>query len=166
MDQVAPTLSILIASSGRRSLGATLDSIYPQMRPGDELIVDVNDDAPWGHRARNRMMPRAKGDALVFLDDDDFYLPGAFDKIRARFAEVPDRVHIFKMRYADGREIWVDRHLWCGNVSTQMFAVPNSPRLACWENRYEGDFDFLRGTCMVMGDPIWHEDVIAIKGEG
>lgn len=162
---------MIVASSGRPTLATTLDSIRTQMRPGDELLLDVNDDAPWGHRARNRMMLRAKGDYLLFLDDDDFYLAGAFDAIRSAITfhrpELgdPERVHMFKMRYADGRELWRNPILECGNVSTQMFAVPRGGWYgARWSERYEGDWDFISCVCCQVGEPIWHRTVIAHKG--
>lgn len=158
-----PTLSILVASSGRSSLNAAVQSVLPQLTPGDELLVDVNDDAPWGHAARNRMMPRARGEYLMFLDDDDLYVDGAFDKVRAALAETPDRIHIFRMRYADGRELWQTEEVACGNVSTQMCVVPNMGRaLGQWGNRYEGDFDFLTSTVALQVEPDWHRDVIAL----
>ena len=117
------------------------------MCPGDELLVDVNDDAPWGHRARNRMMERACGDALLFMDDDDMYLVEAFRIVRAAFAAAPDGIHLFKIRYPDGRELWVDPIVRQGNVSTQMVCVPNDfSRIGRWGDRYEGDLDFIVGT--------------------
>lgn len=155
------SLSVLVASSGRPTLIRTIESITPQLLPGDELIVDVNDDAPWGHAARNRMMPRAKGDALLFMDDDDSYMPGALTVVRDAFARTPDRPHIFKMRYANGRELWVDRQVRCGNVSTQMFVALNG-MVGQWGDRYEGDFDFIASTVALQGEPVWHPDVIAL----
>lgn len=156
------TLSILVASSGRPTLQATVASIIPQLTAGDELLVDVNDDAPWGHAARNRMMPRAKGDWLLFIDDDDIYLPGALDTVRDAVGPVA-RPHMFRMRYATGDELWKEREVRCGNVSTQMFAVPNLPGcLGRWGDVYEGDFEFIARTCELTGEPFWHEDVIAL----
>jgi glycosyltransferase involved in cell wall biosynthesis len=133
------------------------------MVDGDEILVSVNSDAPWGHAARNQLMPAARGDALLFIDDDDAYVEGALDVVRARFAEVPDRVHVFRMRYADGRELWQLPEVACGNVSTQMVIAPRSVGLlGQWGSRYEGDFDFIAATCWLLGQPLFHEDVIAL----
>ncbi len=158
-------LSIIVASAGRPSLSQTLESIGPQLRPGDELLVDINDDAPWGHAARNRMMHRAEGDFLLFMDDDDAYLPRALATVRVQAAAAPDRVHIFRMRYATGTVLWQQPLVECGNVSTQMVCVPNRPGLlGRWGDRYEGDFDFIASTCQLQGEPVWHKDVIALYG--
>ena len=158
-----PSLSVLVASSGRSTLARTLQSIAPQLCPGDECLIDVNDDAPWGHAARNRLMPRAQGDALLFQDDDDCYLPDSFDVIRARFAECPDRLHVFRMAYGNGRVLWDEPVLRLGNCSTQMLVVPNMiGRLGQFGDRYEGDFDFAESTCRLLGAAVFHEDVIAL----
>jgi hypothetical protein len=171
-------LSVLVASSGRPTLARTLQSIGSQLSPGDELIVDCNDDAPYGNEARNRMMLRARGSHLMFLDDDDLYLPGAFDAVRAGVAQDPSRMHMFKMRYpprhyifpslddGDGSgpyEIWVKPEIAPGNVSTQIVVVPRVyEKLGTWSARYEGDLDFITSTSKLMGEPIWHTDVIAL----
>jgi len=160
---MAQRLSIIVASQGRPSLSATLDSAASQMRPGDELLVDVNDDAPWGHAARNRLMPRAAGTHLAFMDDDDRYAKGALDAVRHAIADEPTRVHIFRMRYQDGRVLWGTPEAVCGNVSTQMVVVPNDEHLGRWGDRYEGDLDFIVAT-LGGREAAWHEEVIALVG--
>jgi glycosyltransferase involved in cell wall biosynthesis len=162
---VTPTLSVIVASSGRATLERTLQSISPQLHPGDELLVDVNDNAPWGHEARNRLMGRAEGDAMLFIDDDDVYTPFALAIVRAAFGSAPEAVHLFRMRYASGVELWAEQQVVCGNVSTQMVCVPGHVAVRHrWGARYEGDFDFI---CSVCGDewcgaPCWHEDVTVL----
>ena len=158
-------LSIIIASSGRKSLQATIDSIVPQLTPGDELLVDVNDDAPWGHKARNRMMPRANPDnGLCFIDDDDTYKPGALNVMRNAFAKNPDIIHMFRMQYEDGHLLWTLCEVIVGNVSTQMFVVPYSvAQKATWGDQYIGDFDFI-SDAKKYAHVLWHNDVTVNKG--
>ena len=162
------SLSVIIASSGRSTLPRALESASSQMLPGDELLLSVNDNAPWGHAARNEMMARADGDALVFLDDDDIYLPGALDAVRDALEREPARVHIFRMVYGDssaapGAYVWTAPELVEGQVSTQTIVAPNWPdKLGSWGDRYAGDFDFARSTCDLAGEPAWHENVIAV----
>lgn len=57
-----------------------------------------NNDGDFGNAARNSAIERARGSHLVFLDDDDEWLPGAFAKMRRFAAENPDRVGIFRHR--------------------------------------------------------------------
>jgi glycosyltransferase involved in cell wall biosynthesis len=161
-------LSIIIASSGRPSLRAAVDSVLHQLRPGDEVLVDVNDTAPWGHRARNLAMPRAKGDALLFLDDDDCYIDGALDVMRKAVEVVDDRPHIFRMRYPEGPVIWTEATLRLGMVSTQMICVPNIPeKLGVWkEDAYEGDWYFIKETVEKMGQPCFHSEITVLVRPG
>lgn len=134
------------------------------MAPGDELIVDMNLDGDHGNAARNRMMAKAKGDYLLFMDDDDRYTDGAFNVIRESIATAPGAVHMFRMLCPETNLlIWTDEEIREGNVSTQMVAVPNHPaQLGQWSTRYAADYDFIRGTCDLLGEPVWHENVIAL----
>lgn len=162
-------LSVIIASSGRPTLGRTIESARSQMQDGDEIIVSVNQDCPWGHKARNQLMGACRGDCILFMDDDDVYVPGAWDVVRAALEQDDPhmlRMHIFRMRYANGQELWVDREVRCGNVSTQMVVVPAFvPRMfaSCrWdEDKYEGDYHFI-AACADRVLTAWHEDVIAL----
>lgn len=163
------TLSVLVASSGRPTLRTTLESIAPQLLPGDELLVKVNNNAPWGHAARNELMDRARGDMLAFQDDDDIYAAGALDAIRQVTASALGHVHIFRMKYgahsqAPGAVIWQREELVEGQVSTGTIVVPNvKSKLGKWGSEYAGDFAFLASTAALYDDPpIWHEDIVTI----
>ena len=157
-------LSVIVPSSGRPSLRDTIDSVSGQLRPGDQLLVDVRDDVPWGNALRQRMMERAFGDSILFMDDDDTYVPHALDLIRTCVNERPWHVHMFQMQYIEnGFRLFQDEEVRCGNVAAQMVCVPNVPPwLGRWGDRYEGDFDFIESTCRVLGEPVWHRDVIAM----
>jgi hypothetical protein len=164
-----PTFSVIVPTIGRPTLSRTLASIDIQrMVPGDQTIV-VHDDPPhrdWGAWARTEGMKQATGDFLLFMDDDDVYVPGAFDVIRAAVAAIPEHVHIFRMRrFAPFNDIlWGFKDLSApGQVGTPMFVVPNRRDwLGTWSTRYECDFDFLVTTTRKMGrNPTWHQDLIA-----
>jgi glycosyltransferase involved in cell wall biosynthesis len=176
------SLAVLVASGGRPTLARTLASIASQLQPGDELIVDLNDDAPWGQAARNRLMWQARADWLLFMDDDDVYVPDGLARVRAMVGRPGSagRFHLFRMvyggQYADtkpGTVLWRSRQVALGNVSTQMVVVPNvwrsvhedatraRDRLPKWGERYEGDYDFILGCVARFGEPLWHAQVIA-----
>lgn len=158
-------LSIVIASSGRRSLRSVVNGIMEQMRPGDELLLDYNNDCPYGNKARNRMMLRAReGNGLVFFDDDDRVLPAGLKLMREAFIHDSDRMHIFKIHFATWT-LWVEPVVRKSNVSTQMIVVPASWAICSkWGDRYEGDFDFIAGLADRFGHDsiVWHEELVAI----
>jgi hypothetical protein len=123
----APTFHVLLATIGRPTLRAMLDSLRPQLRPGDALTVvfDGADPAPclgWldgfgcrvaafaeqqrlgdhGHAVRTRYSGRLEPATtfVVHADDDDVFAPGAFDVLRAAAAE-PDTLYVY--RFGDPR---------------------------------------------------------------
>ena len=98
-------VSILVATIGRPTLEATLESIVRQTLPGDQVMVigatmDIGNRAAkygctfvqapaggdWGASERALAAPQATGDYLAFLDDDDVYLLGARDAMGVAMA--------------------------------------------------------------------------------
>lgn len=150
-----PTLSIIVPSSGGARapmLARCIDAIALQMEPGDELLVSVDESWPWGYRARQEMMAKATGDALLFMDDDDVYTLDALRVIRGEFRKHPTAIHVFRMD-ATNHDSVGHHYIWHtpelvaeGNVASQILCVPRKLWLGAWGHRYEGDFDFLQST--------------------
>jgi glycosyltransferase involved in cell wall biosynthesis len=159
------TFTVIVPTSGRPTLGRTLDSIAEQLEPGDELIVSCNRDGDFGVAARDAAMPRARGTHLLFMDDDDQFAAGAFRTIRRFAGAHPDRIGIFRMRYDNGLTLWTEPVLRLGNVSTLMFCVPNvADRLGSWrsgEIARHGDFEFIRATAALQGEPLFRREIVA-----
>jgi len=197
-----PTLSIIVPTIGRETLPRTLETIAAQeLVDGDEvLVVEDGPDNPairepieaagwpwrylstgkrfggWGHVARNVAMTQARGDYLVFMDDDDVYRThgcyggenvGAFARIRAAATRHPGRPLMFRMeRPGWNSTIWRPKAVRYGNVSTQMFVVPNSPELlGSWGPYHAGDLAFICSTLEKWppGSLVWEPDIIAIQ---
>jgi glycosyltransferase involved in cell wall biosynthesis len=167
-----PTLSIIVATSGRRSLRRTLASIAPQLEPGDEIIVACDASGDAGDTPRNAAMPRARGTHLAFLDDDDVYAKDAFEKFRRFAREHPGRIGIFKIKHVVGTTHWRKDEpvLRYANVSTQTYLVPNVPgQLGSWHYRprpnrpgevHAGDYVFITETVELNGrEPIFVDEV-------
>jgi glycosyltransferase involved in cell wall biosynthesis len=104
-------------------------------------------DHCWGDGQRNFAMPLARGQYLVFCDDDNALLPGAFNAIRQAAAEFPGRPLIFRIRFLSGHIAPSAPRLKCSDYDTACGAWPNVPgRLGKWGRRYEGDYLFARST--------------------
>jgi glycosyltransferase involved in cell wall biosynthesis len=159
------TFSVIVPTRGRTSILAALESITEQFESGDEVIVRCSRDEDFGNSARQSMIERAKGTHLLFMDDDDQFARGAIATMRAFAREHPGRIGIFRMRYLDGRVLWTDPVLRLRNVSSQMLCVPNVPgKLGRWESpEYPrvADYEFVRGTAELQGEPIFREEIVA-----
>lgn len=106
------TIGCVIATPGRRSLVRTLNSIqYQGLIEGDDVLV-VGDGfheptkeiveafgppfryiatektRDWGHSQQNYGLQHVRGDWLLLQDDDDIFLPRAFDEARAIVAKL------------------------------------------------------------------------------
>lgn len=188
-------LSIIIPTLGRKSLNRTLDSLKDQRASEDEILV-VGDgpqkearriveergvgyrylETPpthrWGHAQRNLGMSQSKGDYLAFMDDDDVYLPGAFEAMRKAASDNPKiGLFLFRMKIqAAGKEriIWDPQAIYLGNVSTQMILLKRTmPFLAQWgphplvKSGSGGDYIFIRQNAgILMWDNIRFEEAV------
>jgi hypothetical protein len=132
-----PLISVVVRSMDRPSLPATLDSIAVQgWRPRE--IVLVNARGP-GHRvlpqtwqgipiratsagsghlrrsaAANAGLDAATGDAVIFLDDDDLFLPEHLLKLAEALRARPDAVaaHTGVSLGQDGPQGWLEQHVF------------------------------------------------------
>lgn len=141
----------------------TLEQALRSADGADETIV-LSDPSP-GRTAnsnglRDQGIAKASGDWILFMDDDDRFVPGVFDWLRDLLTP---GWHIFRMRYRNGLTLWTDPSIHMGNVGTPMIVVPNRPDLPRWADHdvYEGDFHFAVACRELLGEPTWHEQVIA-----
>lgn len=211
---MAPTFSIIIPTVGRPELDRTLLScLTAGLTSSDEVLV-IGDGpqgaaermvrkwqpafpAPlwhfftekandWGCTPRNVGIGRASKDFLMFIDDDDEYVIGAFDMIREvtrsstvalpiglywspnHMKMVYNKVYVFRMmsHTRPWGELWTHKNIENGNVGTPMFCVPNyKARLGLWTPRYIGDLDFIKSTVALYPnqekDIVWRPEIIA-----
>jgi glycosyltransferase involved in cell wall biosynthesis len=186
---VTPWLSIIVPTIGRPTLARALDSLTRQpLDPRDEVIVCGNGPnlpivmeawrggwdqfryipcptgGHFGCEERNHAMAAATGTHLLFLDDDDGYLPGALAAIRPVIERHFDRPILARMITATGALLWRDRIVRPGNQGTPQFICPNDPgKLGQWTERYQGDLDFLVSTLTHYGPKalVWDTTILA-----
>jgi glycosyltransferase involved in cell wall biosynthesis len=107
-----PTIGVVISTPGRQSILRTLNSIrYQGLIPGDDIIIVADGHhqptqdivemygppfryvattrtRDWGHSQVNYGIQNVGGDWVIIQDDDDIFLPRAFDEIRAITAKL------------------------------------------------------------------------------
>jgi len=178
-NEPVPTLSVVVATTGRASLRRTLESIRRQsLISGDEILLVhdgpcnastrrlweefslpgrliVLDEGPhrdWGATARSAGQAAARGSHLLWQDDDDTYLPGAFTQIRSEIRQTPEALLLFRLAYPNGWLLWRGPQASRGNVSTQIVVLPRRCHLGQWGKHYEGDFDFIDSSIKANPD--------------
>jgi hypothetical protein len=160
------TFTIILGTGGRPTIKHTLKSIAGQLEPGDELFVVRDDSGDAGDTPRNLTMHRAAGTHLLFIDDDDEYVPDALATMRRFADENPGRIGIFRMKHPTGPHHWRTPELRYANVSTQLFCVPNIPdKLGEWKEvgRRAGDFRFIKFTSEFMGQEPIFVDAVTVR---
>lgn len=197
-----PTLGIVVPTAGRASLRRTLESMAPQMRKGDRcLVVGDTLDGPlphteaivadypwcryrphagkahtWGHEQINIGLRLVGGDWVMCQDDDDIYVPDAFDAIRGVIAALHrPRPLLFRFRsYHNGIVYWDDyarahydlhRTVPEGHIGGHCLVTPNRPRrMAPRGLHYQGDHTWITDTLALWGavEPLWVDKIIAI----
>jgi glycosyltransferase involved in cell wall biosynthesis len=185
------SLSIVVPTMGRSSLGKALQSIALQLGPEDEVLVvadvdhdqlqarkifEVFEDERWkfgwcestygrGGAQRELGIAMSTGTHLCFMDDDDWYLPGALSAMRSMASEVPV---IFRMDCPWNGIVWNRKTVDYGNIGTPMFVVPNRPGyLGSWtpfEGIHGSDFTFISGCVERLGEPLWRTEIVAFVG--
>lgn len=182
------SLSVLVATTGRKTLRATLESFGPDLRPCDvvhvcmdgrnDLVRRLVDEMSrtyfgywfyhegetlgyWGHAVRNQFLPSLDTDLVWNLDDDDTAAPGALSAIR----HSDGAWTIFRMQFMEGHPAngivcWRWKRLMKGDIGTPMVIAP--PSEARFALEYGGDFAYVEGLVDEFGEPAWDERIIAL----
>lgn len=178
------TLSIVIPTLGRPSLERTLDScrdadevivvldmaggefVLPFQTPPNTRTVAGHFGVRGGHAGRAHGVQYTTSTHLAFMDDDDIYTPGAIDAMRDAACELPV---IFRMDHYQHGILWRTRDIYFGNVSTQMYLLPNQPDLfGSWTPiqpdwpQPGGDCTFIQETVEAFGGVEWRDEIIAV----
>lgn len=101
-------------------------------------------------------MPLARGDFLMFVDDDDLFIPGAIAKVREIIAGAPGAMHAFRIVGADLRNkdgSWIR--------SGAATAIPNIPeRLGVWDDGHcDTEWHFVATTLKHYSDNLILHDI-------
>lgn len=177
-------LSIVIPTLGRATLEATLVSIADQLADDDEVLIAadplgdvhlagrlareilglraalVGPGGDWGHTQRNWGIDHATGDYIWCLADDDVAAPDALAYLRAAAG---GGWHIFRVESVGELGSWVipgDHVIRKHNVDAECILAPRSAR-SRWGNNYYGDLDYAVALRDELGEPVWHEQIVA-----
>jgi len=134
-----PSISILVATTGRATLRNLISSVIYQLSDDDTLYVAID-----GSKFFQGCL---EGDYILHADDDDIYLEDAIDFIKSALAKLDGNTIPFFKFWDDKRGYarWEFPAISDGNIGTPCGAVPNIPeRMGTWGARYGGDFNFYK----------------------
>jgi glycosyltransferase involved in cell wall biosynthesis len=181
------SITIIVPTFGRSTLGRVLGQIKEQMQPQDQLIVAW--DGPSSEETRSAIQElgvelvtlpervgdfgctpndeatkHARGDFIWYLGDDDHYPPTSLDLIRLLCPADPNAVHVFSMMHT-GRKLGTS--IEACNVSSQQIVVPNRSDMPKWRDFPPGqellsDWHWIDRCIRYVGRYVYHDEVIAI----
>lgn len=160
--------------------GDTTDAPLDEVR---ELCQRLNAEAPagvfvrfvphspgyhdWGHSQLTYAQQRARGEYISYCDDDDVWVPGAFDAMREAIDAQKERGPLlFKFRTHYGFTVWDTEGLVAqARIGGHCLVTPALPSfLGEWTGRYEGDFDAIVSTLALWAavgvEPVWVDRLI------
>lgn len=126
-----------------------------------------------GGTQRNKAMRRATGKLIVFIDDDDWYLPGSLAKVVKLYENNLGHPLVWCMQNRSGHRLWSadprlkgkeEGVLKRGYIGTPMFGIPNDQkRLGEWGLASYSDGDFIESTFKFeWPKPVWSKMLVAI----
>jgi hypothetical protein len=125
--------------------------ITPEWTKDFKAQVIIHEQDPplkfMGHGIRNYWQDKLKPETTFIMnaDDDDQYLPGSFDKLRAACSE-PETLYIAKMKYRKNASLVIPRQelkIAEDDIGTPNGIIPfRAAGTVKWGLRHRGDFDY------------------------
>lgn len=161
------SINVVCTTIGRETLPRLIESFINQLSENDifTIISDINHDyvanvlkkynfkfktqhiinesdrkGAYGHPLLNMYLNGLEGDFIMFADDDDRYVDGAFDYIK-KTLKVKNKLYIFKHKWGN-TYAWNVQNFSRGNIGKCMCAIPNTHNLPKFREDVLGDVCF------------------------
>jgi glycosyltransferase involved in cell wall biosynthesis len=149
---------IILVADGQECAGAA-DILRESGLSGRAIVLPIP-YADFGHTPRQIGLGYCSGDFIAHMDDDDYYLPGAIEQMKAALTEPCP--HFFRAEIAHlGITVWREPRLSLGDISTLCIAHPNDRCWGVWPPRHGGDWEFAASTAANYERVVWSELVVA-----
>lgn len=181
-----PSIGVVIATPGRRTLLRTINSIQFQgLESGDDVLImgdgyhkptaelveavgppfryiATEKTRDWGHSQQNYGLQHIGGDWLVLQDDDDIFLPRAFDEIRAIVEKLDSpRPIIGRVKTPYLGILWTAPRV--EPLDGHCLVFPNDKKkMGYFGSEYEGDQKFLATSLENYETYTWADRVWAL----
>lgn len=181
------SFNIICTTIGRETLPKLIDSIKNQLSSNDifTIISDTNHEfvknilsnynfdfkvnhiindgerlGRYGHPLLNKHINNVDGDFIMFADDDDYYVDGAFEKIRKYVIE--KKLYIFKHKWGNTVN-WTTKNIVLGNIGKCMGVIPNTKNLPMFQEDVFGDGLFYEDLSKMMDYEFVDEIIYKIR---
>lgn len=186
-----PTISVLTPTFGRSTIIDAIESVFPQLLPGDEMIIIGDGEVPiardvvvrlnrhgklrymetpthtgdFGCTPWDYALARIQTDYVMFLGDDNKLTVRALAIVREGVQMAPKVPHLFAMMHT-GRMLIDSRA--CGQCDNQQLVIPMGvhelPKMADHtpEQRLYSDWVFVDKVINQFGTVMYHPDVIVV----
>lgn len=145
---------VIVVSDDRHNAVARMVAGYPCTHIRNPARLGY-----WGHASRNKVQSLVGEGWLMFADDDNWYLPGAFAYVRKTV--VAGSLNLYRVQ-TPGGIVWKEKEVRIGNVDTGCGVVEAGVGVE-WGLRYEGDGDYYVEVAKRM--PVtFHDKVIYQMG--
>lgn len=181
-----PSITYLIASTGRETLKDTLRSLYGQFDFGLDVVQLYFDGkcekgieffneefdlygrnlqveflpeslGYWGHGIRNKFQIQCGTDYIHHMDDDDIYCAGSIPAARNILKSHYGKVVLCKFRTHGKRIVWSKKIIAEGEIGTPSGFIFNRPEImGHWALGYGGDYSFYKD----VEDKIGKENIV------
>lgn len=187
-------ITVVTPTIMRASLRDTIAAVAECLLPGDEHLIirdctaeprdfTVADSPPtneytlwyessiphsrFGNGQRDCGIQLARGDCIVFIDDDDLPCKPAFDVLHNETAD-QNTCHLFPMFNVKIDRVYTTDDLTVSNIGGPQMVVPNRKDLPKWldANDYTSDFYFIQRTSEMPGMWLKHHPEIICRVDG
>lgn len=175
-QDIRPTDDVLVVHDGpsEKWVSELIESLGPPWRLVHTPRLNSGARAEYGcgcgSGARQRCIEEARGDVLVWMEDDDVFTDGAIRAIRRRVQENPGKPLIFRFMVYSQILLWdmLGKGIIRENfISGQQLVAPNiEGRLGRCTDRPLYDHDFIRSTVHSYPnkerDVVWCDEIIGL----
>jgi hypothetical protein len=141
------------------------DSWISDFKSKVNIIIQEKNTGFWGHPIRQKHVSilNPKTTFIMNADDDDYYLPDSFDKLRKKCID-PNTLYIAKMDYLNNLDLVIPKQnekIINSDIGNPNGIIPfDMASYGTWGHTYTGDFDYYNTLQNHVKNIVFLDDII------
>jgi len=141
------------------------DSWIANFKSKVNIIIQEKNTGFWGHPIRQKHVSilNPKTTFIMHADDDDYYLPDSFDKLRKKCID-PNTLYIAKMNYSNDLDRIIPRQnekIINSDIGNPNGIIPfDMASYGTWGHTYTGDFEYYNTLQNHVKNIVFLDDII------